>query len=279
MKDARTPAPTFVPALRAQLVAAAEREARQPAPMRLPRPRLRPLVPVLVAAAVLAALVAVALKVSPDDEQRTVAPRTEARPLFGGSLEAGVRYGTRAMQPALSFGLGDDRWLALVADSPDHLLLERRPPRGATPSGERAPESFLAFARPGPVYDPHERGLERSLTDPPADPVAWLRDHPDVDAGQPRPVTVAGHRGEVFDLTFRFSRPAHQAPECTPRGIRCTALGPGDFHRNGWRQRVYVLDTRPGPLLIVLEGTTDAAMREVIAAAEPILGSLEITRP
>jgi hypothetical protein len=61
--------------------------------------------------------------------------------------------------------------------------------------------------------------------------------------------------------------------------VRCTALAPGDFHFDGALARVYVLDSDPGPLLVVLEALDDEAFGDLAAAARPILDSLAVTRP
>jgi hypothetical protein len=113
----------------------------------------------------------------------------------------------------------------------------------------------------------------------PPDLVTWLRVHPDVIAGTPRRTRLAGLDFEVLDLTYRFSRPAHDVPRCRLQGFRCTSLGPGDFHPNGAVQRVYVRTTDPGPLVVALEGSDAGAFREVERAARPLLHSLEVTRP
>ena len=157
------------------------------------------------------------------------------------------------------------------------LVLERRQPReGAGPSAEPPPLGYLAFGRGGSVYDPAVAGRERSLSEPPADLLAWLRAHPDIEAGSPRETRLAGLEARVLDFTVRFDRPVHAAPQCRYTGSRCTALGPDLFHRSGERQRVFVVETASGPLVVEVNGFHEAGFARMLPQAERLLDSLEI---
>jgi hypothetical protein len=263
----------FVSGLRAELVSAAERRERRLA-ARLPS--MRPIVPILVvAAAVVAALLVVELSPNDGTERPAGRPTGDVRPLYGGSLEPGERYGSVALVPAVSFAVGDDRWLAKFTEDSDFLLLEREEPRDAA-GGVTQARSWFSVSRPtGDVYDVRSG----KLVPRPDDFGAWLRAHPDVDATQASGTDLGGLRGEVFDLRFHFTKASHPAPECRYTGLRCTALGPGDFHADGARARVYVLDSDPGPLLVWLEGLDDQSFRALEQAARPLLDSLQVTRP
>jgi hypothetical protein len=260
----------FVPGLRAELVAAAARRERR----RLRLPSLRVVVPVAVAAAAVAAAIVV-LEPQRDAERPAGRPPSDVRPLFGGTLEAGVRYGSVALVPAVSFAVGDDRWLAQVTESADALVLRREAGRDAA-GGVAPSRGYVMIGRPREVYDP---GSGR-LVPPPADVVGWLRAHPDIDAGRPRAAQLAGLDAQVLDLTFRFSKPVHEAPACVPlQGTRCTELSPGEWHLDGAVQRLYVVESDPGPLLVSVEGFDRAAFADIEQAARPILRSLAVTRP
>src|SRR5215213_2552100 len=81
------------------------------------------------------------------------------RPLFGGSLEPGVRYRTRTFFPTLSFVVADTEWMADA--SPGKVVLQRRI-RTDSPGSELPPRSSLSFrpTRPGrPTL--HERMQRR----------------------------------------------------------------------------------------------------------------------
>jgi hypothetical protein len=266
----------FVSGLREELVAAAAQRERRSL-------SARPLVPVLAAAAAVAAILLAVALLNPRpgaEEGRSVAPRTgDARPLFGGTLEPGVRYGTVALVPALTLEVGDGLWMAVHTEDPGFFALERQapPPEGFGQRGR--PTGVLDIGRLPQVYDPAKPGLERSVVPAPADLAGWLRSHPDIDAGPARPARVGGVDGVVMDVTYRFAKPAHAAPECRYRGFRCTALAPGDRHAEGSMARIWVLESEPGPLVIQVEANDAKAFRELIAAAKPVVDSLELTPP
>ena len=99
-----------------------------------------------VAAAVLVAIVAFAAAgTGVRNQQATPTPTPQPTPaadrdLFGGSLEPGVRYHTRAFIPALSFEVADTEWIVTDAGPAQHA---RRwsgaiaPPPSRAPSGRR----------------------------------------------------------------------------------------------------------------------------------------------
>ena len=269
----------FVPDLRAQLVAAAEREQARRVSWRLPEPRF--LLAGLAGAAVLAAAIVVlasgSLQTEPAPPQPTDPPAPDGRELFGGSLEPDVRYRTRAFVPALSFAVGDDRWLVPDATSPFQLLLERRQFEQGELRLEGAPSGFMAFSRLVEVYSPEVRGLRASLTEPPADLAGWLRAHPDLRAGPESPVTVAGVPGVTFRVQVRFDRPVHSEPYCRQRFlITCSAISPILSLRDGDRLRFTVLRTEPYPLVISLDAGDAQTLAELEDAAAPVLDSLRI---
>jgi hypothetical protein len=202
-------------------------------------------------------------------------PAGDVRPLYGGTLEPGVRYGSVALVPSVSFSVGDKGWLAKATEGSDLVLLEREAGRDAAGAPNPA-RAGMSFSRLREVYDP----ATGKAVPAPADILGWLRAHPDIDAGRPRPVRLAGLDGQVLDLTFRFTKPALEELMCRDlQTARCTLLAPGEWHLNGAMERVYVLDSDPGPLVVAVEGFDAAAFRGAQAAAQPILDSLEVTRP
>jgi hypothetical protein len=110
----------------------------------------------------------------------------------------------------------------------------------------------------------------------PADPIALLRRHPDVRAGVPHPTDLAGHPATVMDLTFAFRRPLHAAPQCRYRSVRCTSLGPDDYHVAGERMRLYVLRAGGRTLLVAVGGYDAKGFRTTLAHARSVLDSLAI---
>jgi hypothetical protein len=216
-----------------------------------------------VAAAVLVAIVAFAAAgggvrtATPTPTPRPRPTIEPVRPLFGGSLEPGVRYRTRAFVPALSFKVADTEWLVDDATQPNILRLDRRD-RTQQPGSELPPSAFLTFSRITEVYNPRTG----RPTAAPFDLYAWMRRHPNLRVSARRHVTVAGVPGESFRVTVHFSTPAVDAPECRRRLlVTCTAIAPNRIYRDGTRMRTVVLATEPDPLVIDLTGTTRGGPR------------------
>ena len=268
----------LVTALREQLVDAAEREqARRLPRLQTPAPRFVLAAVATAAMALILVLAAGALDPRPVEEERQAAePTPEARPLFGGEIEPGVRYRTREFVPALSFTVADDQWHVIDTAQPDLLILDHG--QGLfEPEGERRPPGGLWFTRILQVHDPAVRGLDASVTTAPADLHAWMREHPDLRVGRERAVTVAGVPGSSFGVTVRFGRPTHDFPDCRLRHrVTCTALTPRMAFQDRTLLRVIVLRTEPEPLVIMLEHFTWAGLRQLEEAAAPVLESLRI---
>jgi hypothetical protein len=226
-----------------------------------------------VAAALLVAIVAFAASGSAVKTDRrptpTATPASE-RDLFGGSLEPHVRYRTRSFAPPLSFVVGDSEWIATVTTRPGEVLIERRI-RTGQPGGELPSRSSITFARIFKVIDP-DSGRPRVV----GDLYAWLKHHPDLVVGPRRPITVAGVRGETFDVTVRFHRPARTAPLCRRLLIRCTVIAQGRYYPNGVRIREIVLPTGTAPLVIDITGRTQRDLDKIEAPATALLQTLQI---
>jgi hypothetical protein len=261
----------FVSDLRRELVAAAEREEerRLPrAPLFAPRLLLLGGAAVAAAAAVVLVLALGGLRTEPAHHDRVPAarPTPEGRELFGGTLEQGVRYRTRAFIPALSFVATGPNWEVLDTTRPDMLSIDLGVPRaelGGGVTADRPNIGALVFARIPEVYNPKVKGLEQSRTATPSDLYAWARAHPDLRVGRVERATVAGVPGRRFEATAEFARPVHEDPVCYQRTLkRCTALAPGFFLFNGERMRVTILQTEPDPLVIseIVFPSSDAAV-------------------
>jgi hypothetical protein len=265
----------FVTALREELVEAAEREqARRVPRLQPPSPRL---VLSLAASAAIALIVLLAVGgLTPrpvDDERPAATPTPEARDLFGGTLSPDVRYRTTEFVPRLSFVVADDRWSAVDTTLRDELRL-MRVTRG---SPEPVRIRQLVFLRVTEVADPAVRGLAASLTVPPRDLEAWLREHPDLRVGPAQPVTVAGVPGERFAIRVAFDRPAHVDPWCERHEIfACTYLAPGMNWPDGARIEMTILRTEPEPLVVFMGGLRQSDVTAVKEAAAPLLESLQI---
>ncbi len=264
----------FVTTLRDQLVDAAAREAPARRRPRLPVWRIA-VAGVAAAAAVLLLVIAIAGLPRDDVPVDTPPPAADdGRPLFGGSLEANVRYRTPSLVPGASFVVPDDRWFVNDTTSTRSLILERRAGTRA-PGGESRPVEFLALDRIARVVDPRS-GREIPA---PADLVAWLARHPDLRAGSPVRTSIAGSGATRIDTTVAFDRPAQPSEMCRRQFmIECTVLAPLMHFANGSRVRWYVLDGGPEPFAITVIGFDRAAFRAALKRTRPILESLRIHR-
>jgi hypothetical protein len=196
------------------------------------------------------------------------------RPLFGGSLEPGVRYDSRAFVPKVSFVSADTEWLARDTTSADYLLLERRN-RNGQPGGEYPGRSWLAFSRLPVVYGP---GRGRTIAAP-ADLYSWMRRHPDLEVGARDSALVAHVPGDTFTVRVRFRRPAVFAPVCMVPTSACTAIAPNRSLVNGMLMRTIVLRTEPDPVVIDVVGLTRRDLEKVEAPAARVLRTLRIGVP
>ena len=270
----------FVTSLREQLVEAAERERVRRLPRVHPKPRLVLAVAAAAAMALILLLAAGALNTRISDEERPATePTPAARDLFGGTLQPGVVYRTRAFVPTLTFEVADRDWHVGDTTQPDVLILDHGEPYFDPVANVRRPPAGLWFTRILEVYDPAVRSLPASLAPAPESLHAWMASHPDLRVGEARPVKVAGVTGERFDVEVRFRRPAHGDPRCREAiQLTCTALSPRLSFQDRTLLQVTVLPTEPEPLVIMLEHFTSAGLRDLEKAAAPVLESLRITR-
>jgi hypothetical protein len=266
----------YVQTLREQLVQAAEREQRRRLHFTLPS--LRPLLATAaVAAALVAAVVLVLGHSSPSVPPKPAAATADApRPMFDGTLEGKVRYGTRNLVPPLSLVPDDGLWSASGTDSSASLLLQReraRQPLGGGVSAGPPPAGYIAIGTMPQFYDPSSRA--KKLVSPP-DLFAFLRSHPDIRAGVPYRTRIAGLDATALDFTYRFTRPSHAAANCRYTGVRCTEVGPADVHISGERARVYLVSAGGAPELIAIGGFDAQGWQDTLPHAELLLRTLEL---
>ena len=233
----------------------------------------------VLGAAAAAVLVAIVVVGAPGGVRTTENPEptpAAGRPLFSGSLEAGVRYRTRSFIPPLSFVVSDRDWMAMDATRTDVLRLDRRI-RSDAPGSELPSRSSLTFSRLTQVPELPRRSADLALVNV----HAWLKNHRDLVVGRARPVTIAGIRGRSFPVAVHFSRPARAAGACRPLLIVCTSIAPDRYYPDGTRLRTIVLPLADGPFVIDLQGTSQRDLDEIEAPAAAILRSLriDVTRP
>ena len=263
----------FLTALRAELVAAAEREAAQ---RRRPRVERRwVLAAVAAAALVIAAIVVSGALVRPVEKPQPTKPRPHStklpgKPLFDGTVQPGVRYATRNLVPQLSFVSDTANWAALFSDSAEALFLLRY--EGPTDQATKVPpRSGIAFWSPQSVFDPNRRGVE---IEPPRDLAAWLHAHPDLVSGPISQTRLAGLPTVTFDARVRTRGLRQEDPECARFGDRCAAVGPAASLYAGAFLRVMVVQTAAGPVAVVEESLDRMHWPRIQRQAAPILRTL-----
>jgi hypothetical protein len=235
---------------------------------------------VVLGTAAAAVLVAIVVFAAPSGVRTAAAPEpthAAGKPLFGGSLDAGVRYRTRSFIPELSFVVSDRDWLVQDASGADYLRLDRRQRSSDAPVSELPPRSFLTFSRIEQVHSPHAKGRDPATAL--QNLYRWMKRHPDLIVGPAEPVTVAGLRGRSFHVTVHFSKPARAAGACRPLLMVCTSISPDRYYPDGTRLRTIVLPLDDGPFVIDMQGQTQRDLDGVEVPAAAVLRSLRLTKP
>jgi hypothetical protein len=271
----------FRDTLRAELVAAAARP--------LPRRRLLPERPVLIRGGLIAAAAAaavLAIFVLPWSAEKTPQPAQRTtplvgQPLFGGSLDEGVRYATRALRPQISLRANDGRWWVYDAQSDTTLVLQRR--EGNPGAGtERAPLRFLMFFRLPSVFDPTKGDISQA----PRDIVAWMRTNPNLGITDVSRTTLYGK--PATRLTFHIpKRPTRTDPTCEfakvtvdteiPRVATCAAIGPSvtaPVDSAGY----FIVPEGDDPLIVGELALVPSQLGQIARESAPILDSVQIGR-
>ena len=192
-------------------------------------------------------------------------------PACGEPLGAGRVY-SAAIDPAITFAVPDDFWVA-GADDPGQLVLwTYTDPR----------RRVGVYRNPIPV---EANGAAASVGASRADLLAWLRGHPELAVGEPAPAMLAGLSGESVDValgqgatTRSDSCPTWDAFACFPI---LAGEGAGSRYEIGMTVysdfRLYLLDLPDGGVLLVtLEAHHQLDLDAFAERAAPILESLRL---
>jgi hypothetical protein len=271
----------FRDTLRAELVAAAARP--------VPRRSLRTARPVLLRGGLLAAAAAAAALAifvlpwgaerAPEPAQRTV--DLPGRPLFGGSLEDGVRYRTRALVPPISLRAVGPYWFVYDATSPTTLVLQRRAGNAAA-GQEKPPVTFLMFFTLGSVTAP-DTG---DLIPVPEDLIGWLRANPNL--GVTKVTRTRLHGRPATRVAFHIPQhPERIEPNCPfgkvtvdtepPSLAECAAIAPSVTAPAGSAGYLIVPDG-PEPLVVGELALVPSQLRQIVRDSKPVLDSVLIGR-
>ena len=167
------------------------------------------------------------------------------RPLKMGTLEAGT-YRTNRFRPQLVLTLPAG-WSQFFAEEDDEIFMG-------------SPDAELAIAVAAEVRDPATSGRVAA----PEDLLAWLIDHPALNASEPTPVTVGGIQSNYVEFN-------------PSREVRVFAFSSGDYRIvAGPKQRMYVIPQDGPDLAVTIAGTEAGTLAAALPAATPIVESLQI---
>ena len=173
------------------------------------------------------------------------------------------------VEPRLTVPVRPESAWIVVEDGSDHLGLAHFPD-DVGPAGYNVGVMVL---EPHAVYDPFVEGRKLPL---PGDLVGWIRDHPDLEAGDPFAVTVAGRPATAIDVTVTY-------PSNGPKGqtAQFIDIGSGSWNlESPSRKRIVLVELPDRPLLIVLDSRPEffeagiGEFEELLRAIE-----LEVGRP
>ena len=187
----------------------------------------------------------------------------------GGTIPEGPippgEYTSTSLGETISFTVDAEGWMG-SPDIPDvGLALTRQEIRGGV--------SITTFG--GEVFaQPCSPDQTETIDATAAAFVAWLADHPELNATEPVETTLGGHPAVQLDVTSDVD------PECpeTPRIWLWVLPVVGDFHLNeDEAARFIVADVDDTPTVVVIESFDPARQADLLEAAQPILDSLTIT--
>ena len=189
--------------------------------------------------------------VAPEKTENAAAPTTEAAASAGSLPASGPvpvgEYRTEVFEPTVSFKVdeafgGDEGWLVPGPELPDSV--------GLFGQGETA----LFFSNVQKVFDPSELP-EEVLVPAPKDMVAWLREHPYLEAGEPTQANVGGVSATQLDVIVPVE-PKDYSYECATPCVPGWDLSkePDAYHfLPGYKDRLFVLDVEGETVIVAIE--------------------------
>jgi hypothetical protein len=210
-------------------------------------------------------------------DDRSAAPQTEAStkeiaaapgtlPEQEGPLPAG-EYETRAFEAAFSFTVGEG-WKVYFPHLPDVLAIVQ----GTQGSWE------VSFSTPKELFDPSKPAEEVTIPAPETVDgwVAWLQEHPNLDAGEPVPATVGGVSGAQLDVAVSSiprDYPQDCPAPCVP-GWRLSEPVTAFTFFSGDKGRIVILDVE-GEMVIVNAEAPEDEFEEFLPEAQKVLDTVE----
>jgi hypothetical protein len=186
-------------------------------------------------------------------------PKAHAIPKSGKALSPG-EYATKVFEPGFSFRVAEG-WVSLTTEKPDAVVL-----------GEANGPTLIGFLNVEKVFDPNEpKGELRSA---PEDMVAWLQEHPRLDAEEPSRVSVGGISGQQFDAiaSAPTKSPTFCAEPCVPLfAIRTDTFWVGKSEK----YRFIVLGDVEGQEVTIFFGGPAVEFDESLPKAQKVLDTVE----
>jgi hypothetical protein len=188
-------------------------------------------------------------------------------PEQGGPLPAG-EYETEVFEPAFSFRVGEG-WDVPFPDLPDVVVLGVEGTQGA---------SSVGFSTPKEVFDPSKPAEQVAVPAPETVDgwVAWFREHPSLDTGDPVPASVGGVEGTRFDMVV--SSAPEDYPEacgepCVPGYPVSDPATAFDFFP-GDKERIVILEVGGEPVLVNAAAPEDE-FEAFLPEAQQVLDTVE----
>ncbi len=169
------------------------------------------------------------------------------------------RYTTEKFKPALSFSLEGEGWSWAGPETQDSFAV-----------GWMAYPAHIYFMNVEQVYDPNN--LKKKMAAP-DDMVAWLQNHPHLDAESPKQVKVGGVSGKQFDVLGGTQEKA--TPLFSADAAYKNKLGP----YKGWILRLTILDDVEGETVIIAfegpkEWEGEQSMDDFVPRAQKVLDTV-----
>jgi hypothetical protein len=171
-------------------------------------------------------------------------------------------YTTKNFEPTLSFTLGEG-WQSEIPDLRYVVDIER------------GMSSGIDFMNVRYVYDVNNP-LHSEPNPAPDDMVAWLEQHPYLDAEKPQPVAIGGVEGKQFDVSVP-KMPEESPPGCGGPCLPLFELAPGlSFAMaEGEKERFIVLEGVEGKTVTIAAGAPVEEFEAFIPKAQKVLKSVE----
>jgi hypothetical protein len=179
-----------------------------------------------------------------------------------GPVSSG-KYRTDVFEPTVSFRVGEGWVTYSPAEESDNVGLYKQD------------EEALSFLNGHTVLDPSKLPEEVPVPAP-KDMVAWLQEHPYLDAGEPTPANVGGVSGTQLDVVV--SPATKDYPQgCTVPCVPGWDLSEGQYAYyfvSGYETRLIVLDVEGETVIVAIEAPEET-FEEFLPKAQEVLDTVE----